>query len=369
VLVVLAIPLFSLRQAFSDSGNDPTKLTTRQAYDLLAKGFGPGFNGPLVIAADLHGPGAQATVGRLDAKLKTVPGVATASPPIVNGARNAAVIIVYPTTAPQTAQTAALVNRLRDQVIPKAIASGDVTAFVGGETAAGVDTSNYLAGRLPWVIGMVILLGFILLTMVFRSILIPLKAAVMVLLSIGAAYGVIVAVFQWGWLGSVFGVSRTGPIDPWIPLMMFTIVFGLSMDYEVFLLSRMREEWVKSRDNSMAVANGLATTARVITAAAAVMVCVFGSFVIGDPLRILAVFGLGLAVAVLIDATIVRMVLVPAIMYILGPANWYLPRWIARIIPDIAIEPEPGQEGLPTAEPARPAPVTTSTSTSTKVSD
>jgi RND superfamily putative drug exporter len=186
---------------------------------------------------------------------------------------------------------------------------------------------------------MVVLLAFLLLVVVFRSIAIPVKAAAMNLLSMGAAYGVIVAVYQWGWLAGIFGVSRTGPIDPWIPLMMFTIVFGLSMDYEVFLLSRMREEWVRSGDNSKAVASGLATTARVITAAAAIMVCVFGSFVIGDPLRILAVFGLGLAVAVLIDATVVRMVLVPAVMQLLGPVNWWLPRWIGRAIPSLAIEP------------------------------
>jgi RND superfamily putative drug exporter len=339
VLVVLALPLFSMRLAFSDAGNDPASLTTRQAYDLLAEGFGPGFNGPLVVAADLRGPHAQASIARLDARLGHVPGVASASPPIINAAQDAAVIVVYPTTAPQSAQTASLVHRLRDQVIPRVTAGGGVTAFVGGQTAAGADTSAYLSGRLPWVIGMVVLLAFLLLVMVFRSIAIPVKAAVMNLLSMGAAYGVIVAVYQWGWLAGIFGVSRTGPIDPWIPLMMFTIVFGLSMDYEVFLLSRMREEWVQSGDNSRAVASGLTTTARVITAAAAIMVCVFGSFVIGDPLRILAVFGLGLAVAVLVDATVVRMVLVPAVMQLLGPANWWLPRWIGRAIPSLAVEP------------------------------
>ena len=340
VLVVLALPLFSMRLAFSDAGNDPASLTTRQAYDLLAEGFGPGFNGPLVVAADLHGPHAQASVARLAARLGHVPGVASAGPPVVNAARDAAVIVVYPTTAPQSAPTASLVHRLRDQVIPQATADGQVTAFVGGETAAGVDTSAYLSARLPWVIGVVISLAFLLLVVVFRSIAIPLKAVAVNLLSMGAAYGVIVAVYQWGWLAGLFGVSRTGPIDPWIPLMMFTIVFGLSMDYEVFLLSRMREEWIRSGDNSDAVARGLASTARVITAAAAIMVCVFGSFVIGDPLRILAVFGLGLAVAVLVDATVVRMVLVPAIMQLLGPANWWLPGWIGRAIPRLAIEPD-----------------------------
>jgi putative drug exporter of the RND superfamily len=340
VLVVLALPLFSMRLAFSDAGNDPASLTTRQAYDLLAEGFGPGFNGPLVVAADLRGPHAQASIAQLDAHLSHLPGVASASPPVINAARDAAVIVVYPTTAPQSAQTASLVQRLRDQVIPQITAGRGITAFVGGQTAAGADTSAYLSGRLPWVIGMVVLLAFLLLVVVFRSIAIPVKAAAMNLLSIGAAYGVVVAVYQWGWLASVFGVSRPGPLDPWIPLMMFTIVFGLSMDYEVFLLSRMREEWIRSGDNSKAVTRGLATTARVITAAAAIMVCLFSSFVIGDPMRILSVFGLGLAVAVLVDATVVRMVLVPAVMQLLGSANWWLPRWIGRLVPNVAIEPD-----------------------------
>jgi RND superfamily putative drug exporter len=339
VLVVLAAPLFSMRQAFSDAGNDPASLTTRQAYGLLAEGFGPGFNGPLIIAADRHGPHASAGIARLDTRLSHVPGVASASPPVLNAAHTAAVITVYPATAPQSAQTASLVHRLRGQVIPQLTAGSGVTAFVGGETAAGADASAYLSARLPWVIGTVVVLAFLLLVVVFRSIAIPVKAVVMNLLSIGAAYGIVVAIYQWGWLGGVFGASR-GPIDPWIPLMMFTITFGLSMDYEVFLLSRMREEWARTGDNSTAVASGLATTARVITAAAAIMVCVFGSFVIGDPLRILAVFGLGLAAAVLVDATVVRMVLVPAVMQLLGPANWWLPRWIGRAIPNLATEPD-----------------------------
>ena len=338
VLVVLAVPLFSMRLAFSDAGNDPTSLTTRQAYDLLAEGFGPGFNGPLVIAADLRGPHAAEVLGALEARLRHTSGVASAGPPIINAAGDAAVIVAYPTAAPQGAQTAALVHRLRDQAIPQVTAGTGVTAFVGGETAAGVDSSAYLSARLPWVIGLVILLAFLLLLAVFRSVAIPLKAAAMNLLSMGAAYGVIVAVYQWGWLASLFGIARTGPIDPWIPLMMFTVVFGLSMDYEVFLLSRMREEWRRSGDNSTAVVDGLATTARVITAAAAIMICVFGSFVVNDPLRILNVFGLGLAVAVLVDATVVRMVLVPAVMQLLGSANWWLPRWLERAIPNVAVE-------------------------------
>jgi RND superfamily putative drug exporter len=333
VLVVAAIPLFSMRQAFSDAGNDPPSLTTRQAYDLLSAGFGPGFNGPLLIAVTLPGPGASSTVKALDTRFRTVPDVTSVTPPILNAAGNAAVIVVYPATPPQAAQTATLVTTLRDRVIPQATAGTGVIAFVGGETAASIDASAYLASRLPWVIAVVIGLAFILLMAAFRSILIPLKAAVMNVLSIGAAYGVIVAVYQWGWLSAVFGVSRPGPIDPWIPLMMFAIVFGLSMDYEVFLVSRIQERWLAHHDNSRAVAEGLAATARVITAAAAIMVCVFASFVVNDPLRILNVFGLGLAVAVFVDATLVRMVLVPSIMQLLGNKNWWMPSFLRRTLP------------------------------------
>ena len=351
VLVVLALPLFSMRLAFSDSGNDPPGYTTRDAYDLLASGFGPGFNGPLVIAADVPsrtGAAGRDAVAALDARLAGVPGVASVVPAVFNPAGNAAVIVVYPTTSPQAAQTASLVRHLRSAVIPPAVKGSGVTVLVGGVTAAGVDASHYLSNRLPIVIGLVILLSFVLLMTVFRSIVIPIKAALMNLLSMGAAYGVIVAVFQWGWLGSLFNVSRTGPIDPWIPLMMFTIVFGLSMDYEVFLLSRIREEWLRRRVNTIAVADGLASTGRVITAAAAIMVCVFGSFVINDPLRVLDVFGLGLAVAILVDATLVRMVLVPSVMQLLGRANWWLPAWLDRVLPRIGVEAEVAP--VPTAD-------------------
>jgi RND superfamily putative drug exporter len=342
VLVLLAIPLFSLRLGFSDASNDPTKLTTRQAYDTLARGFGPGFNGPLVIAVSVPAGSAsdRAVVGALDDRLRAVPGIAAVAPVQFNTAGDTAVIIAYPTTGPEAAQTASLVRHLRSTVIPTAIAGSKATVLVGGETAAGIDASHYLSQRLRCVIGLVILLSFLLLMAVFRSIAIPIKAAAMNLLSMGAAYGVIVAVYQWGWLSSLFGVSRTGPIDPWIPLMMFTIVFGLSMDYEVFLLSRIREEWRRSGVNSLAVADGLASTARVITAAAAIMICVFLSFVINDPLRVLDVFGLGLAVAVFVDATLVRMVLVPSAMQILGRRNWWMPAWLDRIVPTLGVEVE-----------------------------
>jgi RND superfamily putative drug exporter len=337
-LLALALPLFSMRLAFTDAGNDPTSLTTRQAYDLLAEGFGPGFNGPLVLAAPLSASADAASMEKVDATLRATPGIAFAAPVEINADHSAAVIIAYPTTSPQAAQTSQLVTRLRTTIIPEAVAGTGLKVLVGGETAASVDASNYLAHRLYWVIGAVIVLAFLLLMAVFRSIVIPVKAALMNLLSVGAAYGVIVAVFQWGWGGSIVGIGRTGPIDPWIPLMMFTILFGLSMDYEVFLLSRMREEWRRTGDNSMSVADGLAKTARVITAAAAIMICVFGSFVIGDPLRILKVFGLGLAASILIDASLVRLVLVPSVMELLGRANWYMPRWVDRIVPALGVE-------------------------------
>jgi putative drug exporter of the RND superfamily len=326
VLAVLAIPLFSMRLAFTDAGNDPASLTTRQAYDLISSGFGPGFNGPLVLAAELPGgTSGRAALTALDHRLAAVPGMAAVQPPSYNPAGDTAVILAYPATAPQAAATAALVRDLRSAVIPRATAGTGLTVLVGGETAAGIDASSYLSRRLPLVIGAVILVSFVMLMAVLRSVVVPVKAAVMNLLSIGAAYGAIVAVYQWGWLAPVFAVSRTGPIDPWIPLMMFTITFGLSMDYEVFLLSRIQEEWRRHGDASTAIADGLAATGRVITAAAAIMVCVFGSFVVGDPVRILDVFGLGLAVAILVDATVVRLVLVPSVMQLLGRANWWFP--------------------------------------------
>jgi putative drug exporter of the RND superfamily len=344
VLVTAAIPLFSMRLAFTDAGNDPATLTTRQAYDLISAGFGPGYNGPLVLAAELPGGTSDhAAVTALAHRLAAVPGVAAVQPPAYNPAGDAAVILVYPATAPQAAATASLVRELRSTIIPRATG---LTVLVGGETAAGIDASSYLSERLPLVIGLVIVVSFLVLMAVFRSVAVPVKAAVMNLLSIGAAYGAIVAVYQWGWLAPVFAVSRTGPIDPWIPLMMFTITFGLSMDYEVFLFSRIQEEWRRTGDSSAAVADGMAATGRVITAAAAIMVCVFGSFVIGDPLRILDVFGLGLAVAILVDATVVRMVLVPSIMQLLGQANWWFPT-----------RPSGRSRGsvVPPARPMRPA--------------
>jgi RND superfamily putative drug exporter len=336
-LVLLALPFFSMRLAFTDAGNDPTSSTTRQAFDALATGFGPGFNGPLIVAASVP-DGGKATVEALRAGVAATAGVVFTTPVQFSASGRDAVMIAYPSTSPQSARTEAIVHALRNRTIPAATAGTGVVAYVGGETAGSVDASSYLSSRLVWVIGVVLLLAFLLLMAVFRSLAIPVKAVVVNMLSVGAAYGVIVAVFQWGWLGGLIGIGSTGPIDPWIPLMMFTILFGLSMDYEVFLLSRIREEWRRTGDNSSAVADGLAKTARVITAAAAIMICVFGSFVIGDPLHVLKVFGLGLAAAILIDATLVRMVLVPSIMELLGPANWWMPSWLDRVVPNLGVE-------------------------------
>jgi putative drug exporter of the RND superfamily len=339
ILLVLAAPVVSMRLAFADAGNRPTSDTTRRAYDLLVEGFGPGFNGPMILAADM--PGGQRdlpTVEQLSERLKTTPGVAFATPPQPNQAGNAAIVQVFPSHSPQSEETAKLVDRLRNDVIPPATRGTGVDVKVGGLTAGATDYSNYTAERLPLFIGLVLLLSFLLLMTVFRSVLVPLKAVIMNLLSIGAAYGVIVAVFQWGWLKDLIGVAEAGPVEAWAPMMLFAIVFGLSMDYEVFLLSRMREEYDRTGNNATAVADGLAATARVITAAAAIMILVFSAFVLGDD-RAIKLFGFGLAAAVFLDATIVRLVLVPATMELLGDWNWWIPRWLDRILPRVHVEP------------------------------
>ena len=340
-LVALTLPLFSMRLGAADAGNDPTHLSTRRAYDLLSEGFGPGFNGPLLLAARIPGQQGLQVLGDLRRDIQGTPGVAAVTPPFPNATMDAAVMRIYPTTAPQDSATTDLVRTLRDRVIPQATRGTGVQVLVDGETAFFVDFAAKIGQRLPILIGVVILLSFVLLMMVFRSIVVPLKAAVMNLLSIGAAYGVIVAVFQWGWGAHLIGVDKQGPIESWVPMMMFTILFGLSMDYEIFLLSRVREEYLRTRDNGLAVANGVASTGRVITAAAAVMIAVFMSFVVGFDLRQVKEIGLGLAIAILVDATLVRMVLVPATMELLRDANWWFPRWMQRRVPRIGVEGAP----------------------------
>jgi len=338
LLVLLALPVFGLRLGFSDEGNYAESTTTRKAYDLLAEGFGPGFNGAILVVSEVPAGTPQAALDRVSQALEADSGVAFASPAVPNDPDNttAALWRVFPTTSPQEAATTDLVERLRDRVLPRATADTGLEMAVTGTVAIQVDFSTYLASRLPLFFGAVLGLSFLLLMAVFRSVLVPLKAVVMNLLSIGAAFGSVVAIFQWGWGASILGLDGA-PIEPFVPMMLFAIVFGLSMDYEVFLLSRIREEWRRTGDSRTSVADGLAATARVITAAAAIMVFVFGSFLFEQD-RISKLFGIGLAVAVLLDATIVRMLLVPATMELLGDRNWWLPRWLDRILPNVDVE-------------------------------
>jgi RND superfamily putative drug exporter len=338
ILLAFAYPFLDQRLAFSDEGNYPEETTTRRAYDLLAAGFGPGFNGPLLLAVEIPEGTDPAELEAVTQALGADSGVAFVTPAIPNDpeAPTAALWRLFPTTAPQDEATTDLVIRLRDTVIPEATSGTELDVAVSGGVAATVDFSDYLTARLPTFIGVVLALSFLLLMVVFRSLLVPLKAVIMNLLSLAAAFGIVTAIFQWGWGGDLLGIEPA-PIEPFVPMMMFAIVFGLSMDYEVFLLSRIREEFLRSGDSRGSVADGLALTARVITAAAAIMVVVFGSF-IGEADRIVKLFGVGLASAVLVDATIVRMLLVPATMELLGDANWWLPNWLNRLLPKISVE-------------------------------
>jgi putative drug exporter of the RND superfamily len=346
VMLTLAAPALGLRLASSDAGNDPTSQTTRQAYDLLAKGFGPGFNGPLQVAVALPHANDTSAVTQVTQALARTPGIVSVAPPRLNPDGTAASIVAYPATSPQSSQTSSLVTRLRDTVIPPIERNTGTRAYVGGATASQVDFSHVLSSKLPLFIGVVIAVAALLLLVVFRSLVIPVQAALMNLLSIGASLGIVQAVFERGW----FGV-QAGPIDAFIPVLAFAIVFGLSMDYEVFLISRVHEEWQTRRDASAAVREGLARTGRVITAAAAVMVAVFGAFAISGN-RILEMFGLAMASAVLLDAVVVRMLLLPAVLQLLGRRTWALPRWIDRRLPRVAIEAEPESRRTPPLEPA-----------------
>ncbi len=340
-LLIFSIPLLSLRLGFSDESNYPEDTTTRQAYDLVADGFGPGFAGPFLVTVEVGSTPADTVaqqIGTLSDAFEADPGVATVAATFPNNpeAPEAFVMQVIPTTGPQELATEHTLARLRDGVVPDAIKNTDLTVNITGGTAASVDFSDFLASRTPTFFGVVLLLSFTLLMAVFRSVLVPLKAVLMNLLSIGAAYGVVVAIFQWGWTSGLTGIEA-GPIEPFIPIMLFAIVFGLSMDYEVFLLSRVREEFDRTGDAIESVADGLASTARVITAAAAIMIVVFGSFVLEDN-RITQMFGTGLAMAIFLDATLVRMLLVPATMELLGARNWWMPRWLDRVVPNLNVE-------------------------------
>jgi RND superfamily putative drug exporter len=349
LMLIIAAPALSIRVGSSDAGSDPASSTTRQAYDLLARGFGPGFNGPLQLVADVSRAGQRQQFDHVLAAVGQTKNVVSVSRATVVGG-GVATAEVFPQGSPQAASTSDLLTSLRNRVIPAA-SQHRVRVLVGGQTAVFADFSTVLSGKLPLFIGVVVLLSFVLLMAVFRSIAIPLMAALMNLLSVGAAFGVVTAVFQDGWLLSLIGESRTGPIQAFLPVIVFAILFGLSMDYEVFLVSRIYEEWHRRRDNSAAVVHGLAATGRTITAAAAIMVLVFGAFILGGE-HVIKLFGVGLAAAVLMDALIVRSVLIPGLMLALGRANWALPKSLDRVLPRLNVEGQgdvaPPDTGPPT---------------------
>jgi putative drug exporter of the RND superfamily len=343
VLVALALPALDMRLGFPDAGNDPPDTMTRQAFDLNTEGFGPGSNGPLVIAAEIPPEQREAAAGEIDSfaqRLRSEPGVEFVAPPEINEAGDAALVTVIPEGSPQDEETQDLVTSLREDVVPEALTGTGIDAKIGGVTAALEDQSEYMTDRMPLFIAGVVGLSFLLLLLAFRSPVISLKAGIMNLLSVCAAYGVMTVAANGGWLGDLIGLDGEVPIAPFMPVMMFAILFGLSMDYEVFLVSRIREEFLKTGDTRTAVADGLAKTARVITAAAAIMVVVFLAF-LAAPDTFLKLFGIGLASAIFLDATVVRMVLVPAVMQLLGKYNWWIPSWLDRTLPRIDVEGSP----------------------------
>ncbi|MGW1374621.1 MMPL family transporter [Streptomyces sp. NPDC002446] len=352
VMAALALPAFGLHLGTSDQGNNPAASTTRKAYDLLAgdgthtgrgSGFGPGFNGPLTLVGDLDGAKDRVAFDKLPHRLRKVPGVARVSGPEFDGSRATGVITVVPSSSPQSRQTSDLVQRLRTEVLPTASGATTMRVQVGGITAGYDDFAAVIVGKLPLFIGVVIALGSVLLLLAFRSIGIPLKAALMNVAAVASSFGIVVAIFQWGWGSELLGLGSAGPIEPFLPVIMVSVLFGLSMDYQVFLVSRMYEEWQLTRDNRRAVRVGLAETSRVINSAAVIMIAVFAAFVLsGD--RTIAMFGIGLASAVALDAFVLRTLLVPALMHMLGGANWWLPSWLDRRLPRISIEPPPAPD-------------------------
>ena len=338
VMLVLTLPVLSLRLGSSDSGNDPAGSATRKAYDLLAEGFGPGFNGPLQLVAEVKSPADSAALAALVGTLRSQSGIASVTAfPTAPGA-TVGIVQVVPSTSPQDAATSDLIGHLRSSVIPAAEQGTSLQVYVGGTTAIFDDFAGVLTSKLPLFIVVIILLGFLLLLLAFRSLLVPATAALMNLLAAGASFGVVTAVFQWGWGTDLLGLGKAGPVEAFLPVIMLSILFGLSMDYQVFLVSRMHEEWLHTGDNRLSVSRGQATTGRVITAAAAIMICVFVAFVFGGQ-RVIAEFGIGLSSAVLLDAFVVRTVLVPAMMHLFGSANWWLPAWLDRLLPHLSVEP------------------------------
>ena len=338
VMTVLALPTLSLHLGTSDQGNDPRTSTTRQAYDLLADGFGPGVNGPLTVVTRVDGAEDKLALDNLDATIRTTEGVASVTPVTYNTGGDTAYFTIVPESAPQSQKTSDLVDRLRTEVLPRAETGTSLDLHVGGVTASYDDFADVIVGKLPLFVGVVIGLGCLLLLLAFRSIGIPVKAAAMNVAAVAAAFGIVVAIFQWGWGSELLGLGRAGPIEPFLPVIMVSVLFGLSMDYQVFLVSRMYEEWLETGDNRRAVRVGLAETSRVINSAAVIMISVFLAFVLsGD--RVIAMFGIALASAVALDAFVLRTLLVPALMHMLGGANWWLPRWLDQRLPRISIEP------------------------------
>ncbi|MFF8972178.1 MMPL family transporter [Streptomyces sp. NPDC014995] len=338
VIAVLALPTLSLRLGTSDQGNDPASSTTRQAYDLVAEGFGAGVNGPLTLVTHVDGAADRLALDNLDATLRTTEGVAFVTPVTYGAGGDTAYLTVVPESSPQSRRTSELVDRLRDEVLPRAERGTSLDVRVGGVTAGYDDFAEVIVGKLPLFVAAVVGLGCLLLLLAFRSVGIPLKAAAMNVAAVTAAFGVVVAIFQWGWGSELLGLGRAGPIEPFLPVIMVSVLFGLSMDYQVFLVSRMYEEWLETGDNRRAVRVGLAETSRVINSAAVIMISVFLAFVLsGD--RVIAMFGIALAAAVALDAFVLRTLLVPALMHLLGGANWWLPRRLDRCLPRISIEP------------------------------
>ena len=347
LMIVLAIPTFALRLGTADSGNDPTSSTTYKAYEMLSHGFGAGFNGPLEVVAKTADAAQQADVGKLITALEHTSGVASVTESAVVGQGKGAIdiITVIPTTSPQSSATANLVSTLREHVIPNVLSGTGIQAHVGGVVATNVDFASVLTAKLPLFLAVIVGLSFLLLLLAFRSLLIPLTAAVMNLLAAAASFGVVTAFFEWGWGSRLLGMGGSGPVEAFLPVMLIAILFGLSMDYQVFLVSRMHEEWTRVGCTTKAVKCGQTETSRVITAAATIMICVFCSFAVGSQ-RVIGEFGIGLAAAVFIDAFVLRTVLVPAAMHVLGRWNWWIPQWLGRSLPRLTVEPSPA-EGLP----------------------
>ena len=341
VIALLSIPFFSLHLGSSDQGNNPKGTTTRSAYDLLASGFGPGTNGPLQVIAEIKSPADKATLQQVASALASAPGIVEVSPVITSSDGTVGLLQVIPSTGPQDVKTSNLIKSLRTSLIPKALAGSTTPIYVGGTTAIFDDFATVISGKLPLFIGVIILLGCLLLLLAFRSLVIPLTAGLMNLFAAGASFGIVVAMFQWGWGQKLLNIGA-GPIEAFLPVIMLAILFGLSMDYQVFLVSRMHEEWLHTKENGKAIIVGQTETGRIITSAALIMITVFGSFVFGGE-KVIKEFGIGLASAVFIDAFVLRTVLVPALMHLFGNSNWWIPGWLDKSLPHLSVDPAEGE--------------------------